>query len=214
MSNYFKAIDHFAASLARRVIQHRWLVLLLALLLALGAGIGAGRLEFSTNYRVFFSDANPELQAFENLQDTYTRNDNFLFVLEPTDGQVFSRRTMDAVERLTAAAWNIPFAIRVDSLTNFQHTYAPEDDLVVEDLVKHAQTRKDVADYAECAAAQYTLIRGYGFARHVRTNVDQEGGIWRGDAVYTISPSLPRGIKTIDAEVVAANCVERGIPTV
>ncbi len=77
-----------------------------------------------------------------------------------------------------------------------------------------ALSGQDVADYAECAAAQYTLIRGYGFARHVRTNVTQEGGIWRGDAVYTISPSLPRGIKTIDAEVVAANCVEKGIPRV
>lgn len=77
-----------------------------------------------------------------------------------------------------------------------------------------AQSGQDVADYAECAAAQYTLIRGYGFARHVRTNVTQEGGLWRGDAVYTISPSLPRGIKTIDAEVVAANCVEKGIPMV
>ena len=72
----------------------------------------------------------------------------------------------------------------------------------------------DVADYAECAAARYTLIRGYGFARHVRTNVAEEGGIFRGDAVYVISPSLPRGLKTIDAEVVTAQCEERGIPTV
>lgn len=73
---------------------------------------------------------------------------------------------------------------------------------------------KDVSDYAECAAAQYTLIRGYGFARHVRTNVVLEGGIFKGDAVYTISPSLPRGLKTIDAEVTTAQCMERGIPTV
>lgn len=77
-----------------------------------------------------------------------------------------------------------------------------------------ALSTEDVADYAECAAAQYTVIRGYGFARHVRTNVTQEGGIWRADAVYTISPSLPRGIKTIDAEVTLAECMERGIPTV
>ena len=77
-----------------------------------------------------------------------------------------------------------------------------------------ALSTQDVADYAECAAARYTLIRGYGFARHVRTNVDQEGGIWRADAVYTISPSLPRGIKTIDAEVTTQSCVEKGIPTV
>ena len=74
-------------------------------------------------------------------------------------------------------------------------------------------TRADVEDYAKCAAAQYTLIRGYGFARHVRTNVQEEGGVWRGDAVYTISPALPRGLQTLDAEVVAA-CAEQGIPTV
>lgn len=77
-----------------------------------------------------------------------------------------------------------------------------------------ALSNQDVSDYAECAAAQYTLIRGYGFARHVRTNVAEEGGIWRADAVYTISPSLPKGLKTIDAEVTAFQCAERGIPTV
>ena len=77
-----------------------------------------------------------------------------------------------------------------------------------------ALSAQDVSDYAECAAAQYTLIRGYGFARHVRTNVSEEGGIWRADAVYTISPSLPKGLKTIDAEVTAFQCAERGIPTV
>jgi hypothetical protein len=71
-----------------------------------------------------------------------------------------------------------------------------------------------VTDYARCAAAQYSLIRGHTFARHVRTNVAEEAGIWRADAVYTISPSLPRGMRTIDAEVTVADCEERGIPTV
>ena len=75
-------------------------------------------------------------------------------------------------------------------------------------------TRDDVEAYARCAAAQYALIRGFGFARHVRTNVQEEGGVWVGDAVYTISPALPRGVKTLDAEVVAAACAEKGIPTV
>ncbi|WP_204114801.1 hypothetical protein [Shimia biformata] len=77
-----------------------------------------------------------------------------------------------------------------------------------------ARTGQDVHDYAECAAAQYALIRGFGFARHVRTTAKNEGGIWRGDAVYTISPALPKGLKTIDAEVTVSNCAENGIPTV
>jgi hypothetical protein len=73
---------------------------------------------------------------------------------------------------------------------------------------------QDVADYAACAAAQYALIRGFGFARHVRTNVDNQGGTWRGDAVYTVSAALPEGFRTIDAEVTVRDCGARGIPTV
>lgn len=74
--------------------------------------------------------------------------------------------------------------------------------------------QQDIEKYAQCAAAQYALIRGYGFARHVRTVVDERGGVWTADAVYTISPSLPRGSRTIDAEVTVADCAASGIPTV
>ena len=77
-----------------------------------------------------------------------------------------------------------------------------------------AREREDVAAYGKCAAAQYALIRGYGFARHVRTNVDENGKRWTGDAAYVISAALPKGLKTIDAEVTVQNCLENGIPTV
>jgi hypothetical protein len=77
-----------------------------------------------------------------------------------------------------------------------------------------AQAPSDVEDYGRCAAAQYALIRGAGFARHVRTSVDETGGIWRGDAVYTISAALPLGLRTIDAEVAVRDCAARGIPTI
>ena len=141
MGTYFKAIDRFAAALTRRVIGNRSVVLIGAVLIAVLLGSGAQRLEFSTNYRVFFSEANPELQAFENLQNTYTKNDNFFFVVESNSGAAFDQETIAAVEELTEAAWQIPYTIRVDSVSNFQHTYAIEDDLIVEDLVKNAETR-------------------------------------------------------------------------
>jgi hypothetical protein len=93
-------------------------------------------------------------------------------------------------------------------------------DLLDGDLVnfhvemKGARNGADVHAYAECAAAQYALIRGYGFARHVRTTIDTQADKWTGDAVYTISASLPQGLKTIDAEVVVSDCEENQIPTV
>jgi hypothetical protein len=77
-----------------------------------------------------------------------------------------------------------------------------------------ARDEADVEIYGRCAAAQYALIRGFGFARHVRTQVAKTGTTWRGDAVYLISAALPDGIRTIDAEVTVRDCGEQGIPTV
>ncbi|WP_227270312.1 hypothetical protein [Roseobacter weihaiensis] len=94
-------------------------------------------------------------------------------------------------------------------------TTALDEDLVqVNVAMTKAQSQKDVQRYAECAAARYTRDRGYGFARHLRTNLTKEGGVWAADAVYTISPTLPAGRATIDAEVTVAACQESGIPTV
>ena len=108
-----------------------------------------------------------------------------------------------------------------DEVMQFNPNYqGVETSLLDGDLVRFqvamtgARDGKDLDAYAECAAAQYTLIRGYGFARHLRTNVIEKAGVWAADAVYTISPSLPRGLRTIDAEVVVANCAENKIPTV
>jgi predicted RND superfamily exporter protein len=136
MGSSFKAIDAFASALARAVIRWRWLVVTAAIAVAGLVGSGAANLEFANNYRVFFSAENPELRAFEELQATYTKNDNFLFVLEPETGDAFSRDTISAVELLTREAWQIPYAIRVDSISNFQHSYGIEDDLIVEDLFR------------------------------------------------------------------------------
>jgi len=143
MNTYFSKIDGLAVSLANWMIQRRWLVILTVVALALIVGSGARNLEFANNYRVFFSKANPELQEFEKLQDTYTKNDNFLFVLVPKNGDAFSRETLSAVEKLTQQAWQIPYAIRVDSVTNFQNTVGVDDDLIVEDLVRDAVNLDD-----------------------------------------------------------------------
>jgi predicted RND superfamily exporter protein len=94
-------------------------------------------LDFATNYRVFFSGDNPDLVAFEDFQKTYTKNDNFLFVIQAKDEAAFDGTLSEIAERITTEAWQIPYAIRVDSIPNFQYTWADGDDLTVEDLIKN-----------------------------------------------------------------------------
>ena len=120
------------------LIRWRWLVILLTLLWVVAAASGARFLSFTNDYRVFFSDENPQLVAFDQLQNTYSKNDNLLFVVTPKEGGVFTSEILAIVEELTEAAWQTPYSTRVDSITNFQNTYGQNDDLVVENLVRHA----------------------------------------------------------------------------
>lgn len=125
------------------VLRNRWLIIFLTLIVVIGAASGGRLISFTTSYRVFFSADNPQLLAFEALEKTYVQNDNVLFVLAPDDGNVFSQKMLSVVEELTEKAWQIPYSNRVDSITNFQHTEAEEDDLIVKDLVTDATNLSD-----------------------------------------------------------------------
>lgn len=79
--------------------------------------------------------------------------------------------------------------------------------------MRGAKDEAEVEAYGRCAAAQYALDKGFGFARQVRTIVTKDGQEWFGDAVYLVSSALPEGLRTVDAEVAVTECEELGIPT-
>jgi len=147
-------------SYTRWVLRWRFVILPLTLVVALGLASGVQHLGFSTDYRVFFSEENPQLLAFEELQDVYTKDDNILFVLKPAKGDVFTKAALTAIKTFTDEGWKIPFATRVDSLTNFQHSYAEGDDLTVEDLVRDpaSLTRSDLARIRDVAFEEPLIL--------------------------------------------------------
>ncbi|MEH6826093.1 MAG: MMPL family transporter [Motiliproteus sp.] len=121
--------------LFRWVIAHPVWVILLSLSLVVGASMGAKNLVFKGDYRVFFSDENPQLTAYESMQKIYSKSDNVSFVIAPADGKVFVPSQLESIRKLTEDAWQIPYSTRVDSISNYQYTFAEGDDLIVEDLV-------------------------------------------------------------------------------
>lgn len=133
----------FEEAFGKWVVQNRWPIIVATILMASFAISGARFLTITNDTRVFFSKENPQLQALEELENTYAKNENVFFVVAPDDGEVFTRETLAALEELTKALWRTPYSSRVDSLTNFQHTRAEEDDLIVENLVEDAMELSD-----------------------------------------------------------------------
>jgi predicted RND superfamily exporter protein len=124
-----------AKGYAEFIIRHKILAVILSLIMVGVMGAGAQHLTFTNDYRVFFGEDNPQLLAFENIQDSYSKNDNVMLLLVPESGNVFTNETLEAVAWLTDRAWQTPYSSRVESLTNYQHTSSEGDDLRVEDLV-------------------------------------------------------------------------------
>ena len=117
------------------LLRRRYWLAVASLLLTGLIAMGGKNLYYETDYKIYFEDDEPQLVAHEEMQDTYTKTDNLAFMLRPEEGTVFNERLLTIIFEITERGWQAPYAMRVDSVTNFQHTSAEGDDLLVEDLV-------------------------------------------------------------------------------
>ena len=150
-----------AARFAERVLAARWPVILATLVGVAVASSGIARLEFSGSYRLFFDEDNPQLIALEELENTYGKSENVVFLVVPDDGDATSQEALSATVWLTERAWMTPWSRRVDSLANFQYTTADGDDLFVRDLVDpQALTRAEARSRVRAVALSDPRIAG------------------------------------------------------
>ncbi|QBL08246.1 RND family transporter [Rheinheimera sp. D18] len=142
------------------VLKHPWWVLLSTLLLVVLMSSGISQLYFRGDFRIFFADDNPQLLAFERMQDEFNKTDNILIGIAPAEGSMFNKEVLTLIKQMTDAAWQTPYSIRVDSITNFQHTQADEDDLLVEDLLLNTNQldAAKIATIRHVALNEITLV--------------------------------------------------------
>ena len=142
-----------------RLLAHRVLVLLASFVVLVVCVSGALRLDFSADYRVLFSDKNPQLKAFEEMEEIYGKRDNLMIAVAPDDGNVFTKQTLQAIASITEKAWETPYSVRVDSITNFQHTTANEDELTVAPLFENINelSSKEIEERRKIAIAEPLL---------------------------------------------------------
>ncbi|MGI9280235.1 MAG: MMPL family transporter [Endozoicomonas sp.] len=124
-------------------VKHAWWTIGLWILLLAVAIAGMGRLALVNDYKVFFSEENPDLTAFEQIEARYSNNDSVLVVVAPKQSSVFQPDVLNAVIGITERGWQTPHSYRVDSLSNYQYTRAEGDDLLVEDFVESADLKSN-----------------------------------------------------------------------
>ncbi|MDE0282103.1 MAG: MMPL family transporter [Gammaproteobacteria bacterium] len=125
------------------ILRRPWVTVALASVLMIAMTAGVRYINVTNDYRILFGEHNPELAEYEALEEIYAESNRALIAVAPAQGTVFTRETLGAIEELTEAAWRAPYASRVDSLTNYSHSEAEGDDLIVEPLVDGAGSLTD-----------------------------------------------------------------------
>ncbi|MBV1932044.1 MAG: hypothetical protein KUG71_10045, partial [Porticoccaceae bacterium] len=99
-------VDHFTDL----ILKFRVLILIVTLLIVVVCSLGLAKIHVTSDYRIMFSEDFPQLLAFDKMQETFGQRDNIMIVLAPEDGDIFTNKTLDAIEQLTRAAWQTPFS--------------------------------------------------------------------------------------------------------
>ncbi|MCG8317036.1 MAG: MMPL family transporter [Pseudomonadales bacterium] len=144
----------------RWVVDRPWLTLCLSLLFIGFAASGLQGFKASNDPRSFFSKDDPSYERFEDFEVKYGARDAVILAIHPPGGTVFTQRYLGLLEDITDSFWEMPHAVRVQSLTNFANTQIEGDFLETDFLVREGLklTDDEVRNIREIALNEPTLV--------------------------------------------------------
>ncbi|CAA0082355.1 Uncharacterised protein [BD1-7 clade bacterium] len=158
------------------IIQHlfhaRWRWFFISLVILVAASAGLKHLTFDSSTAFFFGEDHPDMQRWRAFTDIYGDADRALLMIQHKDGQslLSDKKYLALIESATAELELAPHVVRVESLSNYQHSWAEDDDLYVEALIEDAADKSadDVQAIESLAlndpATRYRLVSPAGDA--------------------------------------------------
>jgi predicted RND superfamily exporter protein len=142
------------------LVRHAHWVALANLLAVLIIGFGMSRLHLESGIKVFFNKNDPNLLAQEQIERTYGKEDNILFVMEATQGDIFTPENLATVMTITKQSWFVPNSRRVDSLVNYLYPVVEGDDIQIGALITEVSSLSaaDIERVRDIALSQRPLI--------------------------------------------------------
>ena len=143
-----------------RILNRPWQAVVLCLLI-LGASLPLlPRLWLTIDYKIYFEPDDPQLRAMEEMERTFIEDNTLVVMVAPEQGEVFQPRVLSLIDRLTEAGWQIPHALRVDSLTNYSYSRASGDEVEIFPLFENPDslTVEDIRQRRQWALEDPALV--------------------------------------------------------
>ncbi len=138
---------------AKKLITFPKLTLLVVCLLSGLLLLPMKSLWLTIDYKSYFDPSDPQLQAMNTFEHTFFKDNSVIMLVAPKNKNIFTAHNLSVLTKLTQAAWQMPHSTRVNSLANYQHSYADHDDLIVSPLwgndVNHSADKLSLSDITQ-----------------------------------------------------------------
>ncbi len=145
------------------LLSYRYLLAILSIIFTILLAQPIKNLYVEADYKLYFKDNDPRLVAQEEMEDVFISGNNLGLAFEFSGSTIFTESNLAIIYELTDELWQTPYSIRVDSITNFQHTSANGDDLDVEALVYDLEDMSPakVASVREVSLSEKSLYKRF-----------------------------------------------------
>ena len=150
------------------ILRFRWMWLVMTVVTAAFFLIQLPQLQFSVDERAFFDKDDPFRVSLEELEARFSKRNTLMIALAPREGDIYNPDFLAVIYDLTEKMWQLPYVTRVNSLSNYQHIRAEDDDIIIESLVttvpitqRQAETVRQIAENENDLAGQLVSEMGH-----------------------------------------------------
>lgn len=130
-------------------------------ILFLGLAPGVAKFKAKYDVRIWFLETDPLIKTLDQFEKHFGNDESLVVILHSSDG-LFNPSSMKVLKEVTEKMWKIPEVIRVETLSNFNYTYAEEDDIIVEPFIdSNKELTQDYLDERKAKALSHEIMPGY-----------------------------------------------------
>lgn len=119
-------------------VRRYWLMGLCSLALVFSMS-GITKLNFSGDFNTMFDSNNPNLRQLQMIQHSFDEGEKIVVLLKTSRGTILEPENLVALQAIHNELWQMPYAISVNSLINYEHLEVEGDELKFVRLLPNPQ---------------------------------------------------------------------------
>lgn len=124
------------------------------------------KMQFDFSAQAWLSDDDEHIEKLNEFERLFGNDERVIFLLELKEGELFDKEIINVIDQLTEKMWQIPEVIRVESVTNFNWSYAEGDDLITEPFIpEEKRTDQVFLDSRKKEAFEHKIMPGVYFSK-------------------------------------------------